>query len=368
MSKNKLKFQRLMIEPTSKCSMACTWCPHPSMDREKITSDITFMNDLVKNANENLDIDRLAIVGIGEPFLSPNTPELINYSKSIGLPVAIQTNGAHPKKAKEFLKKIKWLGLSLQTITRDAYKTKSFSKKFELYMKDVFSIIDESQRQKKKIVLSILLKRKTLLTDFFFLRKKYISIYNQILFIYPFLKILSIKYGKPKQSFFNIFTDYKLNFGDFLEINIDDMTDWMKEISIYQENSGITFIPSTMGSCRIFNAGPMILADRRVAICCVDATGKTSIGKLIDSDINSFLINSKKYTKIKESFDKNEVYDSTCQKCLSKLKFKNPIADLFSKFDYYLINKLLRIKLVVRIFKVITNILFINKYKNIIYF
>ena len=93
-----------MIEPTSKCSMACTWCPHPSMDREKITSDITFMNDLVKNANENLDIDRLAIVGIGEPFLSPNTPELINYSKSIGLPVAIQTNGAHPKKAKEFQK------------------------------------------------------------------------------------------------------------------------------------------------------------------------------------------------------------------------------------------------------------------------
>ena len=311
MSKNKLKFERLMIEPTSKCSMACTWCPHPTMDREKITSDITFMNDLVKNANENFNINRLAIIGIGEPTLSPNTPELINFSKSIGLPVVVQTNGAHPKKAKEFLKEIKSLGLSLQTITRDAYKTKNFSKNFELYMKDVFSIIDESKRQKKKIVLSILLKRKSLLTDFFFLRKKYKSIYSQILFIYPFLKILSIKYGKPQQTFFNVFTDIKLNFGNFLEINIDDMSDWMREISIYQENSGITFIPSTKGTCKIFNAGPMILADRRVAICCIDATGKTSLGKLIDSDINGFLTNSKKYTKIRDSFDKNEIYDST---------------------------------------------------------
>ena len=92
------------------------------------------------------------------------------------------------------------------------------------------------------------------------------------------------------------------------------------------------------------------------------------IEKKITSDINSFLINSKKYTKIRESFDKNKIYDSTCQKCLSKLKFKNPIADLFAKFDYYLLNKLLRIKLVVRIFKAITNVCFLNKYRNLIYF
>lgn len=75
------------------CNYYCPWCFNPDL-REK--EPISFKQ--VKEAiDEHRDFITAVVLTGGEPFCNPNIGKILNYIKSTGLKIKINTNGTVPK-------------------------------------------------------------------------------------------------------------------------------------------------------------------------------------------------------------------------------------------------------------------------------
>ena len=108
-------FKVMQIEVSNHCSLACSYCPHPSQVRHKgLMERSTFEKciELVRRS-ENFEIDGRKFVYLnhfGEPLLNPNLPEFIRYASSKNIEVSFSTNGVDNDK-KLFSRDI-WRGLA----------------------------------------------------------------------------------------------------------------------------------------------------------------------------------------------------------------------------------------------------------------
>jgi len=97
-SKSHTKLPRVVqLAINSNCNMTCKMCP-----RDKIEISNTFLPlSEVKNIIDRLrGVNKIALVGIGEPFLHPNLFEIIKYCTGKGLNTQVTTNGSLLKKEK----------------------------------------------------------------------------------------------------------------------------------------------------------------------------------------------------------------------------------------------------------------------------
>jgi MoaA/NifB/PqqE/SkfB family radical SAM enzyme len=87
------------IEITSRCNLACIYCPHPKMQRPKVDmSEETFAAtlDLVRHYCEAGTQGELSITGIGEALLHPSFPEWLARAREVigpSRPLTFSTNG-----------------------------------------------------------------------------------------------------------------------------------------------------------------------------------------------------------------------------------------------------------------------------------
>lgn len=77
-------------------------------------------------------------------------------------------------------------------------------------------------------------------------------------------------------------------------------------------------------------AGPIILANGDVSICCWDAQGKLVAGNINRTNLIETL-NSKWYREIYDNFSMGYIQEEYCRFCKGKWVHKNPLIRLLDK-------------------------------------
>ena len=91
-------------------------------------------------------------------------------------------------------------------------------------------------------------------------------------------------------------------------------------------------MPCLKGYCKIILAGPLVLSNGEVSICCQDAEGNVTVGNLNNSSLMQILL-SKKYQDVYNGFKNNGIILNHCQKCKGYWKHKNKYKNLLYNID-----------------------------------
>ncbi len=102
------------ISPSGACNYRCVFCAFDYLNYEPELMGNDIMIDALKEMHDN-DVKSIVVCGEGEPLLNKNTPDIINYTKNIGMDVGISTNGIlfTPELANYCLKSLTWIRVSL---------------------------------------------------------------------------------------------------------------------------------------------------------------------------------------------------------------------------------------------------------------
>ena len=85
----------LRLESTNHCNFACTFCPHPTMTREKGFMDEEMVYKMLTEAGQ-MGFKMLDLRNFGEPLMDKRLPDFANYARQSGFTkIYIHTNG-HP--------------------------------------------------------------------------------------------------------------------------------------------------------------------------------------------------------------------------------------------------------------------------------
>ena len=126
MSTKKIKIYQL--ETTSKCSATCSFCPHPTMARQKEHMSL----DTFKAIIDAMENKYVALHHFGEPLLHPELPEFITYANAQGKQVEFSTN-AHglnmQKGGDDYLRRVLAAEPHRMRIAYDYFKPDEFLKK-----------------------------------------------------------------------------------------------------------------------------------------------------------------------------------------------------------------------------------------------
>ena len=112
----------LEIGLTNACNHRCIFCAvdYTGYQPDRISGDI-LKDNLVELAPRGLK--SIIYAGEGEPLLHREAPDIINYTKSLGIDAALSTNGAllTPEISKECLKSLTWIRFSVAGINASTY-------------------------------------------------------------------------------------------------------------------------------------------------------------------------------------------------------------------------------------------------------
>jgi len=99
-------------------------------------------------------------------------------------------------------------------------------------------------------------------------------------------------------------------------------------------NSSLYKIPTEKGACWLMLHGPQILADGSVALCCLDAEGRSSVGSVKTGNL-SHILRTPTYSEIYEGFKQGDGIHDYCKKCKGLLRqrlfFRNVLFSLEEK-------------------------------------
>ncbi len=85
--------ERLYIEPTTRCNLACTTCIRHSWDEPPQDLDFAVFEQLVTQLAEFPRLRTAHLAGFGEPLLHPRLCEMLSLLRGAGLQTELTTNG-----------------------------------------------------------------------------------------------------------------------------------------------------------------------------------------------------------------------------------------------------------------------------------
>lgn len=105
------------------CNHRCIFCCVDHMGYEPSFLDFSQMKTLLDNASEK-GLKSMLLSGNGEPCLNKDFSAIVNYGKSIGIDVALSTNGVlfAPEKIDESIESLSWVKYSVSAGTEETYK------------------------------------------------------------------------------------------------------------------------------------------------------------------------------------------------------------------------------------------------------
>ena len=115
------------------CNHRCIFCAVDYMEyRPNILSADVLISNLRQMGERGLK--SIIYAGEGEPLTNPYATEILNRTKKSGIDVAMSTNGAlfSPEKARECLKSLTWVRVSVAGATDDTYEKIHQCKRGEL--------------------------------------------------------------------------------------------------------------------------------------------------------------------------------------------------------------------------------------------
>ena len=79
----------VQIEPTIDCNLRCTTCINPTLKRDTRTLSLSKFKEIIGQLPY---VQKISLVGAGEPLLNPELFNIIDYAKSKGLTIGFATN------------------------------------------------------------------------------------------------------------------------------------------------------------------------------------------------------------------------------------------------------------------------------------
>ncbi len=86
LSGNKLPFpQNIHLELTNNCNLRCLMCPVSQSTRKTGFMDFKLFEKIVKQCRNRFSLEKMALMGFGEPFLHPEIIAMSKYAKEQGV-------------------------------------------------------------------------------------------------------------------------------------------------------------------------------------------------------------------------------------------------------------------------------------------
>jgi len=110
------------LGPAGCCNHRCIFCAFDYLEYKGPLVD----KDVMRNTLSDIalhGVKSVSFAGEGESLLHPNISEFINYSKGLGLDVAVSTNGVlfNSELAEQCLSSLTWIRFSVDAGTKDTY-------------------------------------------------------------------------------------------------------------------------------------------------------------------------------------------------------------------------------------------------------
>jgi cyclic pyranopterin phosphate synthase len=110
------------ISPCGACNHRCIFCGLDFMEYQPRFLDKDILKIRLREM-ARLGLKSIMYAGEGEPFLHKDIAEIINYTRKVGIDVAVTTNGVlfDEKLADSILASVTWIKVSIDAGTRDSY-------------------------------------------------------------------------------------------------------------------------------------------------------------------------------------------------------------------------------------------------------
>jgi len=112
----------LQIEPTLNCNLRCRMCRSPHLKRKSETLTLEGFKKVIAQFPY---LQKVSLVGAGEPLLNPEIFDIIRFAKSKGLTIGFATNATllDERITQEVLSsRLDWLNISLDGATKETYE------------------------------------------------------------------------------------------------------------------------------------------------------------------------------------------------------------------------------------------------------
>jgi len=320
-------FERICIEVTNSCNMRCSFCPNPTLKRQRYSLPFNLFKAIIDDMVCNNLSSTVSFTGNGEPFLDVELGHKLEYCKEHGLKVVVTTNGLLLNKAEFLIDRVDALYISWQTINGNSFALRrandwdyaAYENNIIEYLKRVVKINACSPEIYLSIMLNAHLPKlmRALMAD------RFDSLLNQDEL--QLMKVLErMHYAIREIRGENLSTLQKRIIADIRKgiVKIHLLNNIFFHIGQLHEWGGLLLetsdsfckLPTEQGTCRLMLAGPQIMADGNVALCCIDAEGCTKIGS-VENEKLSNVLRAKAYSESYNGFKQGVVFQEYCKKC-----------------------------------------------------
>ncbi|QSZ41750.1 radical SAM protein [Sulfurimonas aquatica] len=288
-----MHFNRVHIEVTNICGLACSFCP-PKLQPTK-TMSLEFFEKVLLELKPYTK--SLAFHIMGDPLILSNLFEYLELAFKHGFEVELTTSGYYLSKtpiAVMFHPAVRQLNISL-----NSYNKNSLNLSFEEYMDGVFSTCKSKLESYPKPFINL---RVWNLDDILCETE-----FNAMLFD-------SIeKFFDVKLNLDEIYTNgvKSLRIASKVLLNFDNYFEWPSLKSMHD----------TQGTCYGIKSHIGILADGSVVPCCLDGEGVINLGNLHETHLSEVL-GSKRTQDMIQGFAQGRAVEELCRKCSYKDRFE----------------------------------------------
>jgi len=273
------KYRKIYIEITNNCNLNCSFCSKVNRKKKYMS-----LEEYEKILNKIKDYTNYIYLHVkGEPLLHPKVIEMIKLAEQYKLKVNLTTNGVlFDKYAKE-------LG-QFTNLNKINFSLHSENNKVN-YLEDIFNNIKYLSTKTTVIYRLWTLKDNEL-------DKKSTEIVDKIKDFYN-LSTETVERIKKEKN---------IKIKSTIYVDKDNEFEWP---TINSHKS--------CGFCYALKTHIAILVDGTVVPCCLDSDGMINLGNIFDNSLEE-IIDSEKYRKLKESFQKRKPIELLCQSCTFKEK------------------------------------------------
>lgn len=126
------------VEITNHCSLACTFCPHPDLERPKAFMSPAQFRMVAQYFHP---LQRVGIYLLGEPLLHPKFYELAKITKEFGAIPEISTNGLHFSTVQQ---RQMLLDAELGYINCDITRWKETKRRMDVVIENVTNLVNDA--------------------------------------------------------------------------------------------------------------------------------------------------------------------------------------------------------------------------------
>lgn len=273
------KYKKIYIEITNNCNLNCSFCS--KINRKKKYMSLDEYEKILDKIKDYTNYIYLHVKG--EPLLHPKVIEMIKLAEQYNLKVNLTTNGVL------FNKYAKELG-ECKNLNKINFSLHSENNK-DNYLEDIFGNIKFLSKKTTVIYRLWTLKDNEL-------DKKSTEIVDKIKEFYN-LSTETVERIKKEKN---------IKIKSTIYVDKDNEFEWP---TINSHKS--------CGFCYALKTHIAILVDGTVVPCCLDSDGMINLGNIFDNSLED-IIDSERYRKLKESFQKRKPIELLCQSCTFKEK------------------------------------------------